>query len=1051
VFLIILISVASFGFVLRSAEYVLIRNNIEGIAEFYRSIGMLHANAAFGDVSTALPILENSPHVGLIDVRQSVQGLVWDIYSTGPIEQGRVLSDAFFHGTLIRRLDNPQHGVSHLLFRVDLILSGAESHVNYNRSIAVNFLHDPITGTANIDEMEVGSRYLLRSLHSLPIWFEGRVNEADLYPLNHGTNDESIYFIPAFDGHVDFEAHGLCHLPDLIADTSRRFRQVTFQAAHDMSIMPILQGGQPLIEIIAGRSLTHEDHTDANPVAVVNFEFAWANRLSIGDTINAYIPTKQHFAEVNQFPLLFDGIPMGVFIDLAVEGEFNDNPAYDIELEIVGTYMFAFQNMRSLASDIYIPQSILPDNLTIQSPELWGWHDEHIPDRWLTFTLNEPKYEQRFFLEYGPIFRQLGLDLAMIYAHAGDFVATSEPLLVITAFNIFVFLVILLISAVLFVFLYIRSHSRSIAILRALGVSKIKVIGQLSLASILMITPAVILGGRLAWSLAITTVSDTMQPLEELIDGFYSSIYLDTTLFALICVTIFVIIMFVVIIGAIIATSRPVLALLQGRTHKIKLVKVELEKADDENTIITEYINKDFAIHQTTSSMQRNFRLANTIEFIRVHILRSRTKTILGILMALVFVLALGWLQESIYRAGNEIDRLYDTTIVVGHVRPALPHGSMRRDTLTHLTPAFNLNGTIMGRLVSQMRDSEYVTRFYAESGHTRSFIIPVNTYAESPIEGWHDAIGYDALRPAWENTDALNFIHAFNDFEIFMSEHTRGFDDRFDGDLVVEFAYGFGGEIFGDIGAQLDVIPIVLYQGTMDRHAFNLGDYAVMGYTRGMGMFEMNYVHVVIAGVHNGNIRRQNLNESILLPLEQTGYLLGDLSTFIAINFDINTTFNRETTMVREGLDELVARGGLVPLSMQLFDEELRNVVLAMDLTLLIFELLYPLIVTLSIMIGGSVAILLMMQNVYNAAVMRVLGKSKTKTRLILCSEQLITFTLGAVIGLAFLISASWGFGIIQLLIIAGFYIIGTVVGSVVGAVLITRKAPLDLLQVRE
>jgi len=138
-------------------------------------------------------------------------------------------------------------------------------------------------------------------------------------------------------------------------------------------------------------------------------------------------------------------------------------------------------------------------------------------------------------------------------------------------------------------------------------------------------------------------------------------------------------------------------------------------------------------------------------------------------------------------------------------------------------------------------------------------------------------------------------------------------------------------------------------------------------------------------------------------------------------------------------------------PLQLLFFDEELRNMVGAMSQILLLLELLYPIALALAIIIGAAVALLLMLQMEQNAAIARVLGASKFKTCVMLCTEQIIVCTWGLIIGLAALTIISWGFGLVALVTVAGIYMASVIVGAVVGAVIITARAPIDLLQVRE
>ena len=101
---------------------------------------------------------------------------------------------------------------------------------------------------------------------------------------------------------------------------------------------------------------------------------------------------------------------------------------------------------------------------------------------------------------------------------------------------------------------------------------------------------------------------------------------------------------------------------------------------------------------------------------------------------------------------------------------------------------------------------------------------------------------------------------------------------------------------------------------------------------------------------------------------------------------------------------------------------------------------------------IGGiGLSMLLMLQNARDAAIMRVLGGTKLKSRNILTMESLLVCVLGLLIGLCILIFTSWGFGVVSAFLLMGLYFVGVLIGSIAGAILVTNRPPLDLLQVKE
>jgi ABC-type antimicrobial peptide transport system permease subunit len=87
-------------------------------------------------------------------------------------------------------------------------------------------------------------------------------------------------------------------------------------------------------------------------------------------------------------------------------------------------------------------------------------------------------------------------------------------------------------------------------------------------------------------------------------------------------------------------------------------------------------------------------------------------------------------------------------------------------------------------------------------------------------------------------------------------------------------------------------------------------------------------------------------------------------------------------------------------------------------------------------------------------AAILRVLGTTRTAVRLALISEPFFLSIIGVLIGLGiayFLWMTSGLVPVGALLTGAGLYLAGALAGSVIGAMSVTNKKPIELLQVKE
>jgi len=120
---------------------------------------------------------------------------------------------------------------------------------------------------------------------------------------------------------------------------------------------------------------------------------------------------------------------------------------------------------------------------------------------------------------------------------------------------------------------------------------------------------------------------------------------------------------------------------------------------------------------------------------------------------------------------------------------------------------------------------------------------------------------------------------------------------------------------------------------------------------------------------------------------------------------------------------------------------ENLRN-------TLRLVEMLYPIAVVVTLVIGAFLCGLIIVQTSKDIAIMRVLGTSKAKTRTILVLEQMILCVIGIIISAVVLYTRR---ALMQMLWVFGVYAIVILLASIVASVAASRKNVLELLQTKE
>jgi len=641
----------------------------------------------------------------------------------------------------------------------------------------------------------------------------------------------------------------------------------------------------------------------------------------------------------------------------------------------------------------------------------------------------------------------------MFRSNAEGFWAMADAILLMSAFNAAVFSAVVVLVLALVSHLFVKGRQKEFAIARSLGTSVYKIILRTSIALVLLALPAAAIGGVLAWNFAISEASAVLSPFAESataqMDGRHFGLdFVGQNIYAaaqpempLIWLIVFVMIVFGFMFIVILAFSfailrRPVLAQLQGRQQGAALRKSKAIKVKDSTEVS---MHKPFSdLPDFNVKPQPSAATKSALSWVFAHILRSPAKTILVIFVSAFFVIALGWLQESMQRTGDDIDYIYDTTIV---------HAEFDHDGAIFLAR----------ERIQMLEQSPFTDLVVREAVHSLSFVIPADTHY-----AWHEEIGFDPNARLIENEAAgiFNNLLGINYIDEFIAAHSVGIVGGDYLGLHIDFIYGFeyASFIYHD-EALIEVVPIVISQDIALQRGLSLGDAAYIGYSHlPATLTPMRFVPAVVVGVHNQSIYLVGYEAATLVPFNVLEYMLGSLTHYIDVRLTIDTVFNRDISEAHEEISHILLTSWPRPFGhfefgrrLHIFDEELRNVAHGMGQILLLLELLYPAALILAVSIGAMLSALLLLRSERNAAIMRVLGMQKIKTRVILCLENLFVCVAGLVIALVALFAMDWGFGIYDLLLIAGLYLSAAVIGSVIGAILITARPPLELLQVRE
>ena len=452
-----------------------------------------------------------------------------------------------------------------------------------------------------------------------------------------------------------------------------------------------------------------------------------------------------------------------------------------------------------------------------------------------------------------------------------------------------------------------------------------------------------------------------------------------------------------------------------------------------------------FSVKRKRNKAATSFK--GRISWIFTQTIRQPLKSSLMFVIAILFMISIGFLQEQIQRTVNHIEYLYAETTLNAEVSRLYTVSGFVQPSVSPIAPGFLIDGVFHTAFIDNIREASFVADLYVEAGNIRGIVLPSSV--ESFYDDWQSEVGFYLEEGLIGNIPVLNFLYGFSDLSEFIIRNTFSYYDENLADIKIIFAEGLDYSHFNE-GAFDGLVPIIVYEGTLYDRSLNLGDRTILAYATS-GLSNMNYEEAIIIASHNGVIYGSNISNATLLPIYYLEEMFGIFLSYTTVYFTISPYYNRNLPYVRERLESYVSRGGFVPLDLFLRDEQFLNQIILLEQTLIILETLYPLALMFTVLVLSLVILLLTMQSMKSAAVMRVIGNSRSKVIINIASETMVIFVTGVLIGLIFLLSINWGLGFLNLALVFLIYIVTITFIAISAAFVITNKPPLYMLQVRE
>lgn len=1019
--LVLVAALTVFAFVSRASEYLLIKRETDRLAEYYAAVGTLEPATGdpWADTREAAAYLEASPYVKTVNSYDCTIGIIQeDICNADLDNRTNTSAGMCFTGTLL------DWDGRTFYFRAEEVFSGYPEHVGPGRLMAVTWSGSR-ANAEDIDDafaaLEKGGHYLVRALYypfagSRVTYDEaGRIGKT-FVSLIGLAGDRFFYPVPE-DGEIDWSRSELSVWRERVREDRDTQHGLNVIALRDMSALPMLRDTAQGIYLVDGRWLTEEDHRRGTPLCVVNDEFAALRGLEVGDTLTL---------ELRDLPSTFGyfdnctSLPYDTMMERAEKAA--------VTYEIAGIYgHLADYSSTFVRNDIYVPASTVPENFAMSRRDLvrdagagpsdytntFDWRREHqsgggfdsLPRPGaVSFVLTGPEAKAPFLAESREALAKLGFQVSLLENNWERFEAAAGPLRRSALLGTLLFAFILAAALDIVVLAYFRMRRKELPIVRSLGVPAAVCVRQVSAPLLGLGLTGLLTGGALGWCY-------TLQRGAEKLEGFQAfggtvDAVLGLEALAALLGGVFALLAVLTAGGAALLFRRPVLVLLQGRAHlraRRKTAAVSVRRGIPGAPSFPKMAGFDGRAHRAAAphtGKRRSPGVAVILRFAWRYIVRAKLKTALTIALAAGFTAGLAAMELSVQNGRERIEWLYNHTSVEAELTAG--------------------QGSVRGGTVEALLDTGTVAEAYLEGSAEAALI----RYTPGMEMGEHISILTGKRMPdqAAVGDDMLGVgLRAVGDEGIFLS--SAGSGNR----VTITYFDGWDGSLFAeDFGGAFPVIlPRELY-----------GEYG--------GTIALSWKGLQIceaAGIYGGTV--DGGGSPVLVPLSAYQRLGGDRVSYSKVHLWLDPAMNRDPVPFLRWAEaaETVQSG----LRAVIWDEELRAAVVPLEQSVELTAALYPAALVLSLLTAAGTAVLFTLLSAKDAAILRFQGTGKAQTAAVLLLQQMFPCLAGLALGAAGSLLAG---GAARC---AASYLAAGIAGAAVSAVLLVRKNPMELLQMRE
>jgi len=1059
------IALLSFVFVSRTAEYAIIRNEIDKLGAYYRSIGTLRSNIPDSwDVSAGADLIATSKYIDFEDRRRLAPGIMHGLYNSdiqgstsdimdSPFKRGIHVSDVWFVGVVTNNgilfdKGRGEYGSYNVTLVAEEVLAGYPEYIPDGGLMRVFWpLPEEGSGINPLAGLQPGDRVFIKSYYDL--WFARGMNFRDrgdysavslflvMKPI-----DDNVWYIPlGQDERLNMDAP---ELADLKAEFDiLRSNQSTLYllSTKDMSAIPNSQQTSNSLFLEDGRWIAFDDHINKRAVCVIHANFAEVRGLTLGDTLTMTIRDFGEYANYYAYGYIpgrdfWEDIPGGHKL-----AGWQDFPTVETSLEIVGIYndynqLNANSFMSAFGLVTYIPDSIMPEGFCDGS---------ELENTQYSFKLKTSRDQDSFINEYKDDLLDMGMSLIYVDNNAAAFWQSATSILQSALFNVIIFSITAVAGLSLAVLLYLLTSRKVYAILRALGASSRQTNLGLILPAMFIALIGILAGGFPAWDYAQNKAVEALSEIEQFggaaTIGKISGIWL-----VLLSLGLIALVLLIIRFGTLRMARRPILGLLQGA--QARRAARGFAGAADKHVFVDPHVTAEQTLSRGSQSFLTRPDQAQTLSnykrtaavfharFVWRYIWRSPLKSLLIVTLTAGMILALGWMEHTIEVSREEAGRLMETIAVEFSIINRNPSIYFVGERGTQRYGAY-----IAKRTVDSILESGFIIDHSLETGIRFNYL--------APDDENFDPTSMDTNERRFDNA----FFAAVSNPEVY-------FADRNMHEAQIEYAQAWTEEyVFEtprDGERAANGSPIILPKSWVVELGVEVGDRIRFGY------IEANFVKYfpsglfVIAGQVDDDVYRM---QEALISWSNLESLLEFFEidmTYSYAHFVIDPVKNRELPEFQEQVDDLLNSygAGYVPMRAIFWDEDLRTAISSLEQNIRLMTLLFPVTAIGSVILAGGLSALLMHITARETAYLRVLGATKRRVKIVLCSQQIILYILGLILGFygVAALNGSWAQAVKgSLLVCAVLFLCGAAVASAITAAFVTRRPPMQLLQVRE